>query len=55
MHGRWLRCAARAVMSMLGSPVAHAAFNGLAPIPQSTLSKIVRNIGETKAALAEGK
>jgi hypothetical protein len=45
----------RAFNNALNQLQSHFAFNGLAPIPGNTLSKVVRNLAETKAAMAEGK
>ena len=49
------RLSGRAFTNGLNQLQGHFAFNGLSPIPASTLSKVVRNLAETKAALAEGK
>ena len=45
----------RAFTNALNQLQGHFAFNGLAPIPANTLSKVTRNLAETKAAMAEGK
>ena len=45
----------RAANNAVNQLVSHFAFNGLAPPPKSTLEKVVRNVADTKALLAQGK
>ena len=49
------RASGRAFYNALNQLESHFAFNGLAPIPKSTLEKVERNVAETKLQLAKGK
>ncbi len=49
------RASGRAFYNAVNQLIGHFSFNGLAPLPKSTLDKVTRNIEETKAALATGR
>lgn len=45
----------RAFNNALNQLISHFAFNGLAPLPKSTLDKVTRNVADTKSLLALGR
>jgi len=49
------RASGRAFYNALNQLQGHFAFNGLAPLPKSTLEKVLRNVAETKTELAAGR